>query len=368
MSVNPRGDISSPIWVILYTPSEADLGAGSIMSGTEGWHFNKLFDELGLPQPYITCVEKNNVIQQTTTTDFFAGFLQYLDGSLCRPPIILLVGAKTAETFCPETRNYKKPHDCKLDKWAGSLLISPYIKWSHYCIPLWEPSYFFADYSYRDIYKFIDLGKAKDVLDVYTSTNGSLLPLPNYRLLTNPSYTQLLDYLNDCRTVEWCSVDIETIRPPVSRDPSRTRTGHMYTIAIAPSNQDAVSFQLWRWEAKQRVRIWESLNYLLKHTKIIGQNFSSFDAHYMEAYGLEPDLSRFQDTRIRHHILWPELPHSLQFQTKQYTRQKYYKDEGKTWSPKQLDQLLHYNALDAVVTYEVFLKQEEEFNERPQLI
>lgn len=86
--------------------------------------------------------------------------------------------------------------------------------------------------------------------------------------------------------------------------------------------------------------------------------------------GFSFNLDNIFDTKLRHHILWPELPHKLQFLTKQYTRQPYYKDEGKNWSPRSKTktlELLRYGALDTVVTYEVFNGQEQEFLERPGL-
>ena len=58
------------------------------------------------------------------------------------------------------------------------------------------------------------------------------------------------------------------------------------------------------------------------------------------------------------------MEHSLQFQTLQYTREPYYKDEGKTFSPKNKTGLLKYGGKDVCVTYEIFLEQEKEFKIR----
>jgi len=99
----------------------------------------------------------------------------------------------------------------------------------------------------------------------------------------------------------------------------------------------------------------------------LGQNFFNFDLFRYEALGFDIPTKNCQDTLIRHHILWPELPHKLQFLTRQYTRQPYYKDEGKMWNMKDMRQLRRYNCLDVCVTMEVYLQQELEFNERPYL-
>jgi hypothetical protein len=48
----------------------------------------------------------------------------------------------------------------------------------------------------------------------------------------------------------------------------------------------------------------------------------------------------------------------------QYTREPYYKDEGKNWTVKEKTSMKRYNAKDCCVTYEVWERQEEEFDER----
>jgi hypothetical protein len=253
-----------------------------------------------------------------------------------------------------------------LDKWAGSLLISPSFNFPHYCIPLWPVTYIFSDWSYRDIYCSIDLGKAKDEYDYY-SNNSTLLPLPSYDIVTNPPTSTLLDFLSTCRDKSYIGSDIETIRPARSSVLYKGHPGYFYTIALSLNERTACSFCLWDYGREDTVKIWQELNYVLRFVPQLGQNYIQFDTHHEEALGFSPCVNRTIDTRIRHHILWPEMPHSLQFMTKQYTRQKYYKDEGKTWKPSQKIQLLVYNALDTLVLHPIYKGQEEEFNDRPYL-
>ena len=97
----------------------------------------------------------------------------------------------------------------------------------------------------------------------------------------------------------------------------------------------------------------------------LGQNYTTFDAHWLRALGFSVNLSLVHDTLIRHHILWPGLRHKLEFQTMQYTREPYYKEEGKSWSPREgIDKLMKYNCKDTLVTYEIYNAQELEFKER----
>ena len=83
--------------------------------------------------------------------------------------------------------------------------------------------------------------------------------------------------------------------------------------------------------------------------------------------GFRIDKTKVVDTMIRQHILWPELPKDLAFMSRQYTREPYYKDEGHGWNMKNMTKLKRYNALDTTVTFEVYLAQEKEFDERPYL-
>lgn len=363
--VIPRGSINSPIWALQYEPSEADRGHGTLLSSTEGFHFDKMCAEIGLPSPYITCLNENSLITGVDHDTRLATLVATLNTS--KPPIILGLGARINEIFIPETRNYKKPYDCKLDKHAGSLYVSPLLNYPHYMIPLWEPKYIFQDWAYRDIYKFIDLGHAKDEYDYHT-THGSLNPPPSYNIITSPTYPVLLDYLSYCRDKNYVGSDIETIRPGRNTKLFKGHPGYMYTSSLAASRDSAISFSLWDYTRPELVKIWQELNYILRYVPQIGQNYIQFDCHHMEALGFSPTLSIIHDTRIRHHILWIEMPHSLQFQTKQYTRQKYYKDEGKTWKPSQKTQLMKYNCLDTLVDVAIYEEQEKEFAERPHLI
>ena len=281
------------------------------------------------------------------------------------------MGKKVTALFCPFTKTRakqkgKESDESSLEKYAGSLLNSPDISYPHYIIPLLSPDSLAANFSYRTVYVQIDLGHVREEVDFYRK-NRVLQELPKRNITLQPSYPELIDILESYKDATYLGNDIETIRPSRGSVYYREFPGHLYTIALAPNPKEAISFALWDYTTEEIIHIVRLLNVLFQTIPQIGQNFFTFDSHYYEAYGLYVDLQKAQDTMLRHQILWPELPHKLQFLTKQYTRQPYYKDEGKGWSPKHKKALLHYNALDAMVTHEVFLGQEEEFNDRPYL-
>lgn len=281
------------------------------------------------------------------------------------------MGKKVTALFCPFTKTRAKQKgkdsdESSLEKYAGSLLASPDISYPHYIIPLLSPDSLASNFAYRTIYVQIDLGHVKEECDFYRK-NKCLQPLPSRSITLQPSYPELIDILESYKNARYLGNDIETIRAGRGSVYYGQFPGHLYTIALAPSKDAATSFAVWDYETEQVVHIFRLLNDLYKAIPQIGQNFFTFDTHYYEAYGLHVDLAKAQDTMLIHQVLWPELPHKLQFLTKQYTRQPFYKDEGKSWSPKHKKALLHYNALDAMITHEVWLGEQEELNDRPYL-
>lgn len=365
--MNNRGNISSKLWLLqnFSEVKEADKAANELFAGTSGYHFNKMLEEAALPVGDIFyCVNSDT----QATIDLM---------NLYRPTIILLCGPETTKEFCPEVANKKKPFEVSLDKQAGSLLQSPKILYPHYCIPIWPVDKIYQDWSYRDVYINLDLGHARDEYKDF-EVQGRITPLPTYRFLVEPSFGELKDYFFDklFKSRQVSAGDIETIGHQIrakklnklSNPKLLGHPGYPYVMGLANSQTEAVSFSLWDYTVEQLVQIWRWLDALFQSITLIGQNFFNFDAIWLEALGFAINFKKIIDTYIRQHILWPELPRSLQFMTKQYTRTPFYKDEGKHWSPKQKKAYMRYNALDCCVTYEVYLAQEKEFKERPQLI
>jgi len=229
----------------------------------------------------------------------------------------------------------------------------------------------YQEWSYRDIYINLDLGHAKDELEYFNKV-GRLQDLPTYNFVVEPTFTELKYYFFDkLFKSKILSNDIETIGHTLRKNKKSKFYGHpgyFYVNGIGVSRTEAISYSMWDYAPSELVQIWNWTNLLYQGVqKLIGQNYFNFDVIVKQAYGFEIPLERISDTYIRQHILWPELPRSLQFMTKQYTRCPYYKDEGKHWSPKQKKSYMRYNCLDSVNTYEVWEKQEEEFNDRPHL-
>ena len=217
-------------------------------------------------------------------------------------------------------------------------------------------AYILRDWSEHDTNLFF-LKKIKEELD-YWRQHGKLQPLPERELIVEPDANTAIDFLLACiKQPEPTSIDIELLRRRVP-----------YTISFARNPTSAISMSFWDYTGVGAVRIWRLVDEILRSKRQIGQNYTSFDAHWLYHLGFNINCALVDDTRVRHNLLWPELSHKLEFMVAQYTREPYYKDEGRGWSPRDgKAQLMRYNCKDTTTTYEVYNEQEKEFNDNPQL-
>jgi uracil-DNA glycosylase family 4 len=106
---------------------------------------------------------------------------------------------------------------------------------------------------------------------------------------------------------------------------------------------------------------WKIVDEILKTKKVIGQNFK-YDEFKLSRFGFRiPTV--YSDTLIKTRVIFPELPaKDLGTIASLWTREPYYKDEGKEFKigKSNISQLLLYNARDCAVEYEVDEAQEKD--------
>ena len=360
--IHPKGSPSSRIWVICDAPLSTDIAKEYMFSGGLGYIFDKMMSDAGISDYYVCC-------RRPDTDNPKAYCIVENDLNNYHPPLIITMD-EVGAYFCDILKTQKKQKSFKgqLNKYFGSLLTADdnFLNYPHYIIPLGSPSLYVSDWSERNITTYFDLQKLKLELE-YWRKHGQLQPLPHRQLIFKDLLLdELLCYIRRFRQAKIISVDIETCYPRGESE-FKLHPGYPITIGLADSPYFGISFNLFRENNLESVILWRELNELLRSVPNLGQNYFNFDSHFLSALGFQIDKRRIQDTLIRHHILWPELPHKLQFQTRQYTREPYYKDEGHHWSMKDMTRLRRYNCLDVCVTYEIYLQQEEEFAERREI-
>jgi hypothetical protein len=359
--IGPRGSPNNPLWIILERPLSTDTVKNELLSGGLGYVFEKMLTEARLSLSDCYVVARRGDLDKPG--DFCVSDLSF---DQFHPPLLLVLD-EAGGFFLPDELKIKGEFSRgQLQKYAGSLLQSKMLQYPHYMMPIYGPQYCVANWTERNVTTYVDLQKLRDELE-YWKKNKTLRSLPERKLVYGDlRIDEVLQHLQRFRNSHILSVDIETVYPRAGST-FLPHPGYPITIGIADSTTHAISFNLFRNDPNENRTLWRELDLVFKGSRILGQNFFNFDALFLESLGFRIKLDGVADTLIRHHILWPELSHKLQFMTRQYTREPYYKDEGHHWSIKHMDRLRRYNCLDVCVTYEIYEQQEEEFKQRPHL-
>lgn len=229
-----------------------------------------------------------------------------------------------------------------ITKWRGSILQSIDYFQNVKCIPTIDPrtaarQYLFMYYMSSDFKRINSESMTKD------------LNLPVRSLKIQPSFTEARSYLqNILDFVDLLACDIEVYNNEVS------------CISFAISELDCMSIPFDdRWSVEEEKALWRLIALVLEDSKIekIFQN-GMFDISFLFARNKIEVKGYIHDTMIKHNLNYPDFPKGLGFITSIYTREPYYKDEGKGWfkdlksGKGDINQFYTYNAKDSAVTLE----------------
>jgi len=229
--------------------------------------------------------------------------------------------------------------------WRGSILKG---YTGHKVIPTFHPAFLLRSESlWQKSVSVMDLARAKE------EATSPDLNLPRRNLIVcydSGTLGRFCSRYSDRTRYPRVSVDIETI----DCIPVCVSLSFVNSESIAfPLLNEVWGMQLCTTPLVDLAYMWQILQEALKDRDIIGQNFK-YDQPKLENLGFRMDGRRVHDTMVMFHTLYPEMPKSLQMITSLFTREPYYKDEGKTFNPKKdkFDQFLLYNAKDTAVTLE----------------
>jgi 3'-5' exonuclease len=232
-------------------------------------------------------------------------------------------------------------------------------------VPVFQPSFIYQAWDERPA-AILCVAKIAEELQ-HWKTHRQIKPVPNRKLIADPPADDAIDFLQGIlssppETV--VSIDIENIGVYRGKYKTKQRNRVPYVIGFATDTQVGMSIGLAEYDTHKQATVWSKINRVLCEKKQVGQNYYTHDVPWMRYLGFNPSVKDMHDTLVRHHVLWPELSHKLDFQTFQYTREPYYKDEGKNWTVKERQLMKRYNVKDVCVTLEIFLEQEKEFATR----
>lgn len=255
-----------------------------------------------------------------------------------------------------------------IESWRGSIIPAtlPTIKGKK-CVSIIHPAAMLRQWLYRPSL----------VLDIARIKQEALIPditLPQRIYNIRPSYTQVVTELTRLiHSPRLVSIDIESL-------PGQ---GKIVMVQVCDDPYNAMSILLQRrdgtsvWPIEQELVIWKLLAQLFETPRtlldgttaprLIGQNFSTFDTYFLGVHGVRWELMARNihlDTMEGFGCLQPQLSKGLDFLTSIYTREPYYKSEGKEWSSKQgEEEFLTYGCKDVCVVHEIAPQIEQELRE-----
>jgi len=240
-----------------------------------------------------------------------------------------------------------------IKKWRGSILSfigDENIK----VIPTFHPSAVLRD---RGLYPTFDL----DIKRIISDASFSEKRLPVRQFITDPRGLELEEWTQKLCNAEYLATDIETVK----------KSRIILCVGFSPSPDVGVCIVPSHAEGRRAIE-----RILMSDAAKIFQ-FGTYDWMQLNDNGFtirDPKAERYErpyywDTLIAQHTQVSELPRSLEYLTSIYTREPYYKTEGrgtipddaKGWSIKIEKQSLYvYNCRDCCTTMEIFLQQKEE--------
>lgn len=371
--VGTRGNTSAPVCFIGEAPGADEDQAGFPFVGASGRELDRMLAETGFDlcngwwtNPYKTRPPDNKLDRLGEYGVPEALFLEQFWEELnaFKPTFLVPLGATPLGILCPFTIN-KRTGDAAISKYRGSLLCSPDIPWPHYVVPAFHPAFLFRNWDERQN-DVLCLAKLQEEL-AWWQRMGTLQPLPQRKLIHSPGADDCIDFLRAILQTPpetLVSIDIENIGVYKGKYATKQRNRIPYVVGFSIDPSFGISIGLAEYDVDKAKQIWKLVANVLATKRQVGQNYYTHDLPWLQYIGFRVNAGLIEDTLVRHHCLWPELSHKLDYQTFQYTREPYYKSEGEFLSAKEKAKLKRYNCKDVCVTLEVYLAQEKEFAER----
>lgn len=206
-------------------------------------------------------------------------------------------------------------------------------------------------------YTYLKLIEA-DIARAAEESKTRSLNLPDRQIDVCHNSLDLFRFFSKYEKLDKATTDIESINcVPVC-------------IGFAFSRHHAISVPLLRNIGKHKLtdmgdleldEVWRLIDKQLRRLKLIGQNIK-YDEFKLNLIGFElPTV--YSDTLIKTRVIFPELPEKkLHVQSSLWTREPYYKEEGKEFKlgKQKPEQLFKYNGRDCAVTHEIDEVQEQD--------
>lgn len=341
--VPPTGKVGADILIVGEAPGERESEEKVPFVGPSGDLLNSILMRHGVDREDVYVMNLSEFQPAGNKFENLLGSWQLKEGlekvydyiAANKPKVIIALGNYPMEALTGFSG---------ITAYRGSILpnsIFPNIK----VIPTFHPAYVIRDQSN---YPVLDL----DIKRAIEEVGISGFAYPEYSFVIAPKGIQLEEAVEEILNSEQVAVDIESVK------------GSTYILCVGFAISSTKAFCLVNDNSSEyRHAISRLLSSAIR--KIFHNG--SFDVEMLYLNGF--DVQGYDwDTQIAQHNLNPELPKSLAFLTSVYTRQPYYKNdgkeaipEGKDWNKKKVrEELWTYNCKDCCVTFDIAQQQRVE--------
>ncbi len=346
-TVNGVGPPDAKICMIGEAPGATEVKTGEPFTGASGELLTKLMQGVGISRQevYITNVVKeqppgNNIEHflkfssngTVTMTPAYKAYEDqlYVELANIKANVFVAIGNVSLWALC---------RLAAITKRRGSILQGTQIG-NRKVIPIIHPASALRQYIFTH---FI----AHDLRRIEEESAYPEIRLPARIYHIKPSYYDIIDFLLRCQNVERVACDIEVMNEEVS------------CISFAPTPLEAMSIPFTSRGVEyltidQEIAVWKLIAEILENKNIVkvGQNIVFDSTFLFRKFGIR--VYNIDDTMIAQGICYPDFPKGLDFITSTYTKEPYYKDEGKKWFKfgGSEENFWLYNAKDSIVCLE----------------
>lgn len=352
-----EGPLDSPIYLVGEAPGAEEVELRRPFTGISGSLLRDCLARNGISD---TSVRFNNLCQYRPQDNKFTNVLnskELLEGleelavtiRTHKPNVVVALGAWPLYYLTGKGKDGKG-----INKWRGSILPCTLpgcetVK----VVPTFHPAYIVRT---RGDYPIFDS-------DIRRVKEESLFPefnYPEYNFTLNPPNSLLDELADELLSARYFTVDIESVKGST----------HILCIGYSPSPSRSIVVPY----------SYSDFAKLSFHQRILTSSVpkvlhnASFDRPMVWMNDIEMK-NVVWDTMVAQHVMWPELPKALEYLTSIYTRQPYYKTEGraeipsdtKNWDRKfDKNALYLYNAKDTAVTAAIYEAQLKEMEDGPE--
>ena len=359
--VNGEGPLNCDIALVGEALGEEEQKRGRPFVGKAGNRLDLLLQVAGINRSRCRI---ENVVKERPYDNDISQFIQFnRNGTVSTTPeydryeqeLYQALSNTTAKVIVPLGRVplYALTRKTSIMKWRGSILTSRFVDIHGYgytkVVPTIHPSATLRMYLYQ-------YPAVKDLMRVLSESTDPEPNLPKRNIYVRPNFHEAMAYLEDCANFDKLGFDIEVM------------FGEVSCFAVAKAHDDVMCIPLIHrgmreyFDPEQETHIWLALAKLLENENIgiVGQNLSFDSTFLLNRFGIK--TKSMEDTMVKAGVQFPDLAKGLDFLTSIYTREPYYKDEGKEYFKHAYDDeaFWRYNGLDASVVLEIAPKQDEE--------